>query len=137
MNHPKAIAVWEGTGKTGSGKLTTNSGVLTETPYSYKTRFEGVSGTNPEEMLAAAHAGCFTMKLAFNLEAAGFTPTKLETSCTIIFIGGAITASQLLVEGDVPEISKEKFDELVSDAEKNCPVSKLFNTNITAQGHLK
>lgn len=137
MLKPKATAVWKGTGKSGSGTLSTFSGVLKDSPYSFKTRFEGAPGTNPEELLAAAHAGCFTMKLAFNLENAGFAPERLETNCNIVFSGGAITASELSVEATVPNITKEKFDELVKDAELNCPVSKLFNTKITATGSLK
>ncbi len=136
---PKAIAVWEGTGKTGKGKLSTvNSNALKETPYTYKTRFEGATdGTNPEELIAAAHSGCFTMKLAFNLEAGGFTPTKLETSCVITFEGGVITSSELNVTGKIPGISKEKFDEAVNDASQNCPISKLLNTKIIVHGTLE
>lgn len=137
MNKPKATAVWEGTGKQGTGHLSTFSGVLENVPYTFKTRFEGAPGTNPEELLAAAHAGCFTMKLAFNLEGAGFTPTKLETHCAITFVGGAITASDLTVEADIPGISESQFQELVADAEKNCPVSKLFNAKISATGKLR
>lgn len=137
MMKPNATAVWEGSGKTGKGNLTTGSKVLTNTEYTFKTRFEGAQGTNPEELVAAAHAGCFTMKLAFNLGELGFTPTKLETKCTITFEGGAVTASDLVVEGTVPGISKEKFDEAIADAEKNCPISKLLNTKITAKGELK
>lgn len=136
MLKPKATAIWQGTGKAGSGKLSTFSGVLQETPYSFKTRFEETPGTNPEELLAAAHAGCFTMKLAFNLEAAGYNPTRLETTCNITFVGGSITASDLTVDATIPGISKEEFDQLVSDAEQNCPVSKLFNAKISANGNL-
>lgn len=134
---PKATAVWEGDGRTGSGSLTTGSGVLKDARYTFKTRFEGAPGTNPEELLAAAHAGCFTMKLAFNLEAAGFKPKRLETVCTITFENGAITASNLNVEGEIPDINQEAFDQLIEDAEKNCPVSKLFNAEIIANGILR
>lgn len=137
MNKPKAIVRWEGSGKEGIGRLTTLSGVFIDIPYTYKTRFEGSPGTNPEELLAAAHAGCFTMKLAFNLESAGFIPTKLTTDCVITFVGGSISASDLTVVAEVPEISESLFQELVADAEKNCPVSKLFNTKISATGILK
>ncbi|MDR1056877.1 MAG: OsmC family peroxiredoxin [Prevotellaceae bacterium] len=137
MIKPNAIAVWEGTGKTGKGKLTTGSKALVDAPYTFKTRFGSAPGTNPEELIAAAHAGCFTMKLAFNLETAGFIPTKLETSCVITFENGAVTASELNVEGAIPGISKEKFGDAIADAEKNCPISKLLNTHITAKGVLK
>jgi osmotically inducible protein OsmC len=132
-----ATAIWHGTGKEGKGSLTTPSKVLSNTPYSFKTRFEeGVLGTNPEELVAAAHAGCFTMKLSFNIDAAGFTADKLETKCEINFENGAITNSHLIVSAQVKGISKEKFDEVVADAEKNCPISKLLNTKITVSATL-
>ena len=132
----KANAVWEGIGKTGKGTLTTASTVLNNTPYSFGTRFENGVGTNPEELVAAAHAGCFTMKLAFNLEAAGFVPTQLSTQCVISFDNGVITASDLTIEAKIPEITVEKFNELLADAEKNCPISQLFKAQISATGVL-
>src|SRR3569833_3522060 len=131
-----ATAVWNGNGKEGNGKLTTQSSVLNGTQYSYKSRFEEGTGTNPEELVAAAHAGCFTMKLSFVLGEAGFTPENLETKCEITLESGAITKSHLTVKGKVPGISKEKFDECVKDAEKNCPISKLLNTAISSEASL-
>jgi osmotically inducible protein OsmC len=131
-----ATAVWNGSGKEGNGQLTTQSTVLKDTQYSYLSRFENGVGTNPEELVAAAHAGCFTMKLSFVLGEAGFTPEKLETKCDITFENGAVTKSHLTVTGKVPGITKEKFDEAVKNAEQNCPISKLLNTQISAEGTL-
>ena len=131
-----ATAVWNGAGKTGNGVLTTASKILNQTPYSYTSRFENGEGTNPEELAAAAHAGCFTMKLSFVLGEAGFTPDSLETKCEITLENGAITKSHLTVQGTVPGISKEKFEECVKNAEQNCPISKLFNTSITSEAKL-
>ncbi len=137
----KADAAWRGTGRDGAGDLTTDSGVLSQTPYSYKTRFESERGTNPEELLAAAHAGCFTMALAFALQQAGYTPTELLTEAAVSLeaegAGFRITRSALSVRADVPGLDKTTFDELAAGAEKNCPVSKLFNTEITLDAVLK
>ena len=134
-----ATAVWNGSGKDGNGTLTTQSSTLSNTQYSYKSRFEEGTGTNPEELVAAAHAGCFTMKLSFSLGAAGFTPEKLETKCEINLdpSQGAITESHLTVTGKVPGITEDKWKEAVADAEKNCPISKLFNTKITTDATLE
>ena len=131
-----ATAVWNGSGKEGNGTLTTASTVLNKTQYSFNSRFAEGVGTNPEELVAAAHAGCFTMKLSFVLGEAGFTPENLETKCEITFENGAVTKSHLIVKGTVPGISKEKFDECVKDAEKNCPISKLLNTTIISEASL-
>ena len=131
-----ATAVWNGAGKTGNGHLTTASNTLHQTPYSFSSRFENGQGTNPEELVAAAHAGCFTMKLSFVLGEAGFTPESLETKCEITLDNGAITKSHLTVKGKIPGISKEKFDECVKNAEQNCPISKLFNTAISSEASL-
>ena len=131
-----ATAVWNGSGKEGNGQLTTQSTTLDQTQYSYLSRFEQGVGTNPEELVAAAHAGCFTMKLSFVLGGLGFTPEKLTTKCEITLGDGAITLSHLTVEGKVPGISKEQFDAAVKDAEANCPISKLFNTTITSSATL-
>lgn len=131
-----ATAVWQGTGKDGNGHLTTASKVLNETKYSYKTRFENEIGTNPEELIAAAHAGCFNMKLNFLLNEAGFTSNSVNVKCDIDFKDGAVVSSHLTVKGDVPNIDKEKFDELVENARANCPISKLLNTEITAEATL-
>ena len=131
-----ATAVWQGTGKEGKGNLTSQSGILSNTQYSYKSRFEDGTGTNPEELIAAAHAGCFTMKLSFNIDAAGFTAEELVTKCDITLEEGKITGSHLTLNAKIPGISRQKFDEAVADAEKNCPVSKLLNTTITVDASL-
>ncbi|WP_131536545.1 OsmC family protein [Pedobacter nototheniae] len=133
-----ATAVWQGSGKEGKGNLTTQSTTLSNTQYSFNSRFAEGVGTNPEELVAAAHAGCFTMKLSFNIDEAGFTAEKLETKCDINFdpSQGAIVESHLTLTATVPGLSKEKFDELVADAEKNCPISKLLNTKITVDATL-
>ena len=131
-----ATAVWNGSGKEGSGNLTTQSTVLNQTQYSYLSRFENGVGTNPEELVAAAHAGCFTMKLSFLLGAAGFTPTSIETKCEITLADGAITKSHLTVKATVPDIDDAKFQECVKDAEANCPISKLLNTSISSEASL-
>ena len=138
----KATALWRGTGKDGEGDLTTQSGVLSNTPYSYKTRFEGEPGTNPEELIAAAHAGCFTMALAFQLQAAGFTPTELATEAAVSLDsdgqgGFKITRSALTLTAQIPGIDQAKFDELTGNAEKGCPVSKLLNAEITQSATLR
>jgi osmotically inducible protein OsmC len=137
----KARAAWRGTGRDGAGDLTTDSGVLSESPYSFKTRFEGEPGTNPEELLAAAHAGCFTMALAFAMQQAGYTPTELRTEAAVSLdsegAGFRITRSALTVTAEVPGLDKATFDDLAAGAEKNCPVSKLFNAKITLDATLK
>ncbi|MDE3251857.1 MAG: OsmC family protein [Bacteroidota bacterium] len=131
-----ATAIWNGSGKEGNGTLSTQSTVLTQTQYSYNSRFENGVGTNPEELIAAAHAGCFTMKLSFVLGAAGFTPEVLETSCAISLEAGVITRSELVVNAKVPGISAEKFQECAADAKANCPVSKILQMDITLEAHL-
>jgi len=136
----KATAVWRGTGREGDGDLTTASGVLQETPYSFKTRFENEKGTNPEELLAAAHAGCFTMALAFQLQGAGYTPTELTTEAAVSLDpdgqGFKITKSALTLKADVPGLDRETFDRLAGEAEKNCPLSKVINAEITLDATL-
>ena len=131
-----ATAVWSGSGKDGNGTLTTQSNVLNNSQYSYKTRFEDGTGTNPEELMAAAHAGCFCMKLSFVMGNLGFTPEKLETTCSITLENGAITASHLDLTANVPGISQEQFDTCVADAKENCPVSKVYNLEITIDAKL-
>ncbi|MFX5793217.1 OsmC family protein, partial [Acinetobacter baumannii] len=121
-----ATAVWNGSGKDGNGHLTTQSTVLNQTQYSFNSRFADGIGTNPEELMAAAHAGCFTMKLSFVLGAAGFTPESLETTCTISLEDGVINHSHLVLNAKVPGISKEQFDTCTADAKANCPVSKAY-----------
>ena len=124
----------------GSGAISTASGTLSNTQYSFKTRFENGVGTNPEELLAAAHAGCFTMALSLQLAQAGFKAETLETTCTISLEqkdgGFAITESHLALKATVPGATKEAFDTAVHAAKAGCPVSKLFNTNITLDAHL-
>jgi len=106
-----ATAVWQGSGKEGKGNLTTQSGVLESIPYTFKMRFEdGVTGTNPEELIAAAHAGCFTMKLSFNLNEAGFVADKLETKCEIKFENGAVIGSHLILKANVNDVKNSMFD---------------------------
>src|SRR3984893_7481265 len=136
----KAKAVWRGTGRAGSGNLTTDSGVLDKTAYSFKTRFENEKGTNPEELIAAAHAGCFTMALAFQLQGAGFTPTELATEAAVSLDpegqGFRITKSALTLRATVPNLDEATFKKLAGDAEKNCPVSKVLNAQITLDAKL-
>lgn len=131
-----ATAKWNGSGKEGTGTLNTQSGVLSNAQYSYKTRFADGIGTNPEELMAAAHAGCFTMKLSFVLGAAGYTPEELETQCAIELTDGVIKSSHLSVKGKVPGITAEKFQECAADAKANCPVSKAYNLEVTLEAAL-
>ncbi len=131
-----AKAVWQGTGKNGAGNVSTQSGVLNQNQFSFKSRFEQGIGTNPEELVAAAHAGCFSMKLAFVIDAAGFQAETLETGCDIDLVDGTIISSHLTLRAIVPGISQEKFNEYVADAEKNCPISKLLNTKISVDATL-
>ena len=131
----KASALWTG-GKQGKGHLSTQTTVLNKTQYSFNSRFAEGVGTNPEELVAAAHAGCFSMKLAIVLEEAGFPPQELATDCVITIDNGVITKSELALKAKVPGISKEKFDACTQDAKANCPISKLLNTNITLDASL-
>ncbi|WP_288072648.1 OsmC family peroxiredoxin [Hydrotalea sp.] len=131
-----ATAIWTGSGKEGKGHLTTQSTTLQQTQYSYNSRFAEGVGTNPEELIAAAHAGCFTMKLSFVLGAAGFSPEHLETKCEITLGDAGITHSHLIVKAKVPGISKDQFDAAVKDAEANCPVSKVLNAAISSEATL-
>lgn len=131
----KSTAVWNGTGKEGSGTLSSTSGVLTNTPYAFASRFvseDGKAGTNPEELIAAAHAGCFSMALSFQLTGAGFPPTELKTEATVsmenIDGGFSITKIHLILEGKVPSISNEQFLEIAENAKKSCPVSKALSS---------
>ena len=122
-----ATAVWNGTGKEGTGHLTTQSTTLNKTQYSFSSRFADGIGTNPEELMAAAHAGCFTMKLSFDLNAAGFTADEIETRCDITLDNGSITLSELKVTAKVPGLDNAKFQEIANGAKENCPVSKAYN----------
>ena len=136
----KAKAVWRGTGRAGTGQLSTDSGVLSETPYSFRTRFENEKGANPEELIAAAHAGCFTMALAFQLQGAGFTPTELTTEAAVSLEpegqGFRITRSALTLRANVPKLDEAAFAKMAGEAEKNCPVSKVLNAQITLDAKL-
>jgi lipoyl-dependent peroxiredoxin len=132
-----ATAVWNGSGKEGNGTLSTQSTLLSNAQYSYKSRFEEGVGTNPEELMAAAHAGCFSMKLSFVLGAAGFTPEKIETKCDITLEDGAITTSHLTCTATVPGIDEQKFKECAEEAKRDCPVSKAYGSlNITMEASL-
>ena len=131
-----ATAVWNGSGKEGNGTLSTQSTVLKGAQYSYKSRFEEGIGTNPEELIAAAHAGCYTMKLSFVLGAAGHEPSNIETTCAITLENGAITNSHLTVKATVPGIDAAKFQECAEDAKANCPVSKALNMDISMEASL-
>lgn len=129
-----ATAHWEGTGKEGKGHVSTQSTTLNNTQYSFSSRFEEGVGTNPEELIAAAHAGCFTMKLSFVLNAAGFTADSLDTRCEVTLNRdkGIIEASHLTVNAKVPGIDNAKFQECVENAAKTCPISQtLSSTTIT------
>ena len=136
----KAKAVWRGTGRAGSGHLSTDSGVLAETPYSFRTRFENERGTNPEELIAAAHAGCFTMALAFGLQSAGYTPTELSTEAAVTLEpegqGFRISRSALTLRAKVPNLDEAAFAGIAGEAEKNCPVSKVLNAKVTLDAKL-
>jgi osmotically inducible protein OsmC len=135
MTTRTATARYQGFGKDGKGQLDSPSGVLDATPYSYNTRFGDEKGTNPEELIAAAHAGCFTMALSFALAKAGFSEGSLETTAAVKLEqagdGFAITHSDLTLKAEVPGISQEQFDALAAGAKANCPVSKLLNAEIT------
>jgi len=137
----KASAVWQGDLKAGKGSLSTESGTIKSTQYSFGTRFENGVGTNPEELLAAAHAGCFTMALSGKLGAAGMTAQKLETTCTITLekVGDAfaVTKSHLDLSATIPGADKAKFDAAVKAAETGCPVSKLFKAEISVDAKPK
>ena len=136
-----ASAHWTGGLKDGKGTLTAPSGVLKETPYSFHTRFESQPGTNPEELLAAAHAGCFTMALSAQLGNAGMTAQALDTTATVTLektdAGFTITAVHLQVRARIPGADKSKFDEAAANAKQGCPVSRLFNAKITMDAQLE
>lgn len=131
-----ATAVWNGTIKEGAGHLSTDSKVLDQTQYSFNSRFADGIGTNPEELMAAAHAGCFTMKLSLDLTEAGFTPRTLETKATISLDNGVITSSHLVLKASIPGITEDQFQEITAGAKANCPVSKAYNMEITLDAAL-
>lgn len=135
-----AQAEWKGAGKTGKGTISSGSGVLASSPYGFNTRFEGQKGTNPEELIAAAHAGCFSMALAFALERAGFTATRLTTSAAVTLEpdggGFRISKSALTLEADIPKITQEEFTKLAEEAKAGCPVSKVLKADISLDARL-
>jgi osmotically inducible protein OsmC len=137
----KATAVWEGGLKDGKGRLTTDSRALADTPYSFGTRFEGTPGTNPEELLGAAHAGCFSMALSLQLGEAGIRPERIETRCTITFekldTGFTITRSHLDVAVRAPGADRAKFEAAAQNAKAGCPLSKVLKAEISMDARLE
>jgi osmotically inducible protein OsmC len=127
----QATAIWNGNGKEGKGFLSTENGLLNKAQYSFGSRFENASGTSPEELLAVAHSSCFSMKLAFNLQEAGFNPIEIKTVCTVTISEGTVTESHLDLEVKVNGIEESKFEELVIHAKDNCPISKALAVNKT------
>ena len=132
-----AKAHWEGSLKEGTGHLTTQSGVLTKTPYSFKKRFEGEAGTNPEELVGAAHAGCFSMKLSGVLTEAGYTINALDTKAEVNFANGKIDNIHLILDADVDDIDSSEFQRLANVAKTDCPISQSLNTNISLSANLR
>ena len=135
----KINAIWEGDGADGTGFLTAQSGAFNKMPYSFKTRFKNDDvklGTNPEELIAAALAGCFNMKLSFVLNESNFNPTKLNTDAELIFDDGKIISVNLNLKGEVANISSEKFIELANEAKNNCPISSVLNCEILLEATL-
>lgn len=131
-----STAKWSGSGKDGEGTITTQSKLLNNVSYTTGTRFDVAEGTSPEELIAAAHASCFTMKLSFVLDEAGTTAESIETTCTITIEDFIINNSHLIVKAKVPGMSAEKFKQCAEDARTNCPVSKVLNTKITMEAQL-
>ena len=132
----KASALWLGDLKAGKGTISTQSSTLNNTQYSFKTRFEDGVGTNPEELLAAAHAGCFTMAVSAALGQAGFTPTSLDTTATVNMEGLAVTGVHLVIKGAVPNLTAAQFEEFTIGAEKNCIISKALSVPISSESSL-
>lgn len=141
MTVNRAFARYEGFGKEGKGSITTKSGVLDQQPYGFGTRFEGLPGTNPEELIAAAHAACFTMALSFGLARAGYSGESLETTAAVTLDqvdgGFEISKSALTLAAKVPGIVADEFARIAKEAEMNCPVSKLLDCEITLQHSLE
>jgi len=136
----KASAVWKGSLKEGKGTISSDSGVLSNTPYSFSTRFENAKGTNPEELIAAAHAGCFTMALSAQLGTAGITPESLETTASLTLdkldAGWTVTKIHLDVAARIPGVEKAAFDKAAENAKAGCPISRLLNAQITMTARL-
>jgi osmotically inducible protein OsmC len=138
MINRKATAVWKGTGKEGTGVLSTQSTVLSDIQYSFNTRFADGVGTNPEELIAAAHAGCFAMKLSFDLNAAGYTADEITVSGTVSLdpAKGEVVKSHLVLKASIPNIGADEFAKIAEGAKKECPISKLLNTELTLDAEL-
>jgi osmotically inducible protein OsmC len=138
LDHMKrsANAIWLGTLKKGVGNLSSQSKILNKTPYSFVSRFQNQTGTNPEELMAAAHAGCFTMQLSADLTKAGFIPEELNTESVVSLEEGVISKSALKLSAKVPGISQDQFFRIAHQSKENCPVSKAFNLEITLVAHL-
>jgi len=135
----KVNAIWKGDGIDGEGILTAQSGAFNNMPYSFKTRFkndDGQLGTNPEELIAAALAGCFNMKLSFVLNEANFNPEELSTEALLSFVDGTVTSIDLKLDAKVPGITNEKFIKLAKEAKENCPISGVLNCQINLNSHL-
>lgn len=138
MINRRAKAVWNGSGKDGKGYVSTGSGVLDNTQYSFNTRFEEGNGTNPEELIAAAHAGCFAMKLSFDLGAAGYTPEKLDATAVVSLDPQKleVVKSHITLKASIPGISEEEFQKIAAEAKESCPISRLLNTEIVLDASL-
>lgn len=135
----EVIAIWKGDGADGNGVLSAQSGAFNKMPYSFKTRFkndDGILGTNPEELIAAAHAGCFNMKLSFVLNESNFSPEELNTDAVLTFEDGKVVSIELNLKAKVPSISEDKFLELAEDAKQNCPISGALNCDIILNASL-
>lgn len=136
-----ASAVWQGDLKSGKGEVSSDSGVLKSAQYSFSTRFENGIGTNPEELIAAAHAGCFAMALSAQLGAAGITPERIDAKATVsldkLDSGWAVTESHLEVKAKIPGADRAAFEKAANDAKAGCPISKLLNANITMDASLE
>ena len=135
----KINAIWKGDGADGTGVLTAQSGAFNNMPYSFKTRFkndDGTLGTNPEELIAAAHAGCFNMKLSFVLNESDYNPEELNTDSVLTFEDGKVISIELNLKAKVPNIDEEKFQELAEEAKENCPISGVLNCDIILKATL-
>ena len=135
----KINAIWKGDGADGTGVLTAQSGAFNNMPYSFKTRFkndDGTLGTNPEELIAAAHAGCFNMKLSFVLNESDYNPEELNTDAVLTFEDGKVISIELNLKAKVPNIDEEKFQELAEEAKENCPISGVLNCDIILKAAL-
>ena len=135
----KAHVIWRGYGENGSGEFSTGSGAIKNLPYDFKMRFkndDGQLGTNPEELIAAAHASCFNMKLSFVLNENGFSPDSLETDSVLTFVDGVVESIDLSLKAKISEITEDKFLECANEAKENCPISGLLNCNISLNSRL-